>query len=134
MIELALNMWSGARGPALGPELRATGATVLVGVAAAATYNTTTGEGTATRVDFGNQSYVHFTGLNGAGTYRLDIRNTGANQIAVRRTSYGGTVIQNVNAGQSAVIDCAMAGTTVLAVNSSVSTAAFTVNSLRKVG
>lgn len=87
------------RGTTRGPELRANGAAGMAGVAAAATYNAATGQGTAQRVDATNQSYIEFAGLSDNNGYEITLANTGANFIGVRTGSYGGAVPTTVNAG-----------------------------------
>lgn len=70
-------------------EARSSGAIALTGSATAATYNTGTGVGTATRVDSGNQSHVDFAATAGL-LYEIDIENTsGANSLEVRPASLG---------------------------------------------
>lgn len=73
---LSQRTWNGrtrAQEVAAATERRQDGATTIVGTATPATYNTSTGEGSVSRVDFNNQSGVAFTGLTGGRTYALDI-------------------------------------------------------------
>ena len=95
-----------SRGLALGPELRANGVIALVGTATAATYNTATGAGTATRVDLNNQSSVAFTGLSTSTTYRITIQNTSAIHVWVRQGSAGGISVGVINPNATQTVLC----------------------------
>jgi hypothetical protein len=130
-VGLALDKSRGALANA--PELLATGVIALDGTATAATYNTTTGVGTASRVDVANQSTVQFQGLSNSALTRFRITNTGLNQIAIR-TAPSGTVLYTINAGQTleAYFQPA-ANRLVIAANSSGTTVNFTVVSVREV-
>lgn len=75
-LALSQRLWGGktlAAYLASQPELKGRGTPVLAGTATAATYNTSTGDGTVTRVDFNNQSGVAFSGLSPGRTYAIDI-------------------------------------------------------------
>jgi hypothetical protein len=82
-----------------GVELRATGSAALIGAATAASYDTVTGNGSVSRVDVTNQSYVSFAGLSG--TYWVSLTNTGANIILVRTGGSGGTPPLSIAPGQT---------------------------------
>lgn len=86
-------------GRTLGAELRANGVIGIVGTATAATYNTATGEGTVTRVDLSNQSFVEFSGLVPNSHYFITIQNTGAVSITARTEGHGGAFSFTVTAG-----------------------------------
>lgn len=73
-----------SKGLVLGPELRGNGAVGLQGAATAATFNTSTGAGTLTRVDGSNQSYVTWTTLASGAFYKITITNTGAVGLFLR--------------------------------------------------
>jgi hypothetical protein len=128
--------WVG-RGPwgnPLGPERRAAGAIGIIGTATAATFNTATGVGTATRVDVSNQSYVEWTGLRPSGQYQIAYQNTGAAQMGFR-TGSGGAILLTVNGGVSgaSVIAASSGGVIIVAAINNGSTASFTVSSIREV-
>jgi hypothetical protein len=99
-VALAVDKHSGATP---GPEQRATGTLGLVGVADAATYDTVTGAGTATRVDVSNQSYVRFTGptLASGNTVYATVQNTGVNPVTVRQGAQAGAIKLTVLPGQT---------------------------------
>lgn len=122
-------------GLALGAELKASGAAAIIGAATAATYNTTTGAGTVARVDGTNQSYVTFTGLSANTTYRLNITNTGADILGIRRGAQSGTVVASLNAAASAVVFVDMQASTQISLTygSAAGSAAFTVNTLAQI-
>lgn len=88
-----------SQGEVLGPELRASITTGIVGTATAATYNTSTGAGTLTRVDGSNQSFLQLTGLDASANYLVDIENTGSTQLAIRQGTSLGTAAWVINAG-----------------------------------
>lgn len=82
------------------PELLNTGSPAVLGRAPApATYNTTTGVGTAARTDGANKSYVSFPGVSSAKSYRWDVENTGSANVTVR-IQQGNAVILTVFPGQ----------------------------------
>ena len=81
-------------------ELRGNGAIGMVGTATAATYNTSTGAGSVSRVDLSNQSYVRWVGLNSQGWYIITVTNTGAAQLCIRNTP-GGSIAATLNAGET---------------------------------
>lgn len=82
-------------------ELRGGGSVGLAGAATAATYNTGTGAGTATRVDVTNQSYVRIPGLTVGRTYRVLLDNTGANALDVRTAAFNSGVYISATGGAS---------------------------------
>lgn len=88
-------------GLARGPELRADFAAGSNGSGAAlATYDPDTGEGTASRVDGQNQSFVYLTTVEVGRYYELTITNTGAIPLHVR-TNAGATTVMALNGGES---------------------------------
>lgn len=115
----------------LGPELRQNGVVGLVGTATAATYNTATGDGTVTRVDVSNQSFVSFSGLTD-GYYQISITNTGVVSIRVRSGTHSGSVITDLSSGQSATVFGSPTSNQLTITNTaSAGTATFTLTSLR---
>jgi hypothetical protein len=119
-----------SRGLVPGADQKANGATVVVGTATAATYNTTTGTGTCTRVDAANQSYVAFTGLS-ASTYLINITNTGSVVMYIRAGIGIGAVSYSISPGGN-VVARLFATSGAFSVTSEVGTSAFTVNSVRE--
>ena len=60
----------------------------LNGTATAATYNSTTGAGTAARTNSSNISYLIKTGLTGNRVYKITVTNTGSSNLQVRQNGY----------------------------------------------
>lgn len=121
-------------GGAVGDERMATGTVGLQGAATAATYNTSTGVGTASRVNVSNQSYVGFA--FGTGKFaRVSIVNTGATTLLVRLLDAGGVSggWAIVTAG-STFNGFVLSGTSgvCVAAGGDETTASFTVNSVRE--
>lgn len=88
-----------SKGLVLGSELLSTGAVQLQGTATAATYNTTTGVGSVTRVDALNQSYVF---ILVAPNSVLRIRFTATSgDVRIRDSGPGGVALAVVLNGQS---------------------------------
>jgi len=111
----------------LGPSRIANGAVGLTGTATAATYNTTTGAGTAVRVDPSNQSFVQFSGLTANALCLITVQNTGANSLTVRTGVDSGAIFATVAAGAATrMIGQASAGGQI-AIVPSTGTIAFTV-------
>lgn len=115
------------------PELRGNGTIGLVGTATAATYNTSTGEATATRAaDGGNQSYVTVPVTSGD-TYLIDltVTTTGVN---VRDTATGSVsyTFAVVGARKQVVV---RSGTTALFFqsNTNSTTASFIIHSIKRI-
>jgi hypothetical protein len=130
-VEQPVGLWLDKKqGLALGSELRGTGVVGLLGSATAATYNTATGAGTATRVDGSNQSYVRVPAATNSGTYRLQITNTGAVAISIRTGNAASTVVGTVNAGVSATVHVAPASADFYITASAAGDIAFTVTSV----
>jgi hypothetical protein len=122
-----------SKGLALGPELRGTGVVGLAGTATAATYNTTTGVGSVSRVDASNQSFVTFGGLTSGQYYRMVITNTGSVSLLVRSNNNTGTILQTVasGAGNSSVTLFATANSAlVITPLTNATTATFVVTTL----
>lgn len=90
-----------SKGLALGAELLSSGAIGVTGTATAATYNTSTGAGTVTRVDGSNQSFVTFTGLTSTAFYQVTIQNTGSNILSFRQGTFASTILGDINVGQT---------------------------------
>lgn len=108
-------------------EFEGTGVIGIVGVATAATYNTTTGVGSVTRVDASNQSFVQFPVIIGK-VYRLDI-SAGSPAALVRDGSQSGSTIQTIDNTRSLVRFVPTSNT--LTITSSGLTANITVHSLK---
>lgn len=122
-----------SKGLVIGPELLQTGATGLLGTATAATYNTSTGAGSVTRVDASNQSYVSFGSLLTTGTYYVQITNTGAASILVRQGGPTLNTVLTVTTDSSVTARISTGGTTSLAITSgSAASASFTINTFRE--
>lgn len=120
-------------GLALGPELKSTGAIGLIGSATAATYNTTTGAGSVTRVDASNQSYVNFSGLVTSGTYLVTVSNAGPVNLLFRQGGPGLSTGLTVGVGASVTARVSTGGTSILSITSaSAGTASFTLSSIRE--
>lgn len=119
-----------------GAERRATGVTAMLGTSTPATYNTSTGVGTATRTDPSNSSGVTFTVPNASSLYAVDISNTGATTMQIRINALNGTVVATILPGVGGVFPVSgmSAGTPIIALTSSTdgTTASFTVNSVRE--
>jgi hypothetical protein len=111
----------------LGPSRIANGAVGLTGTATAATYNTTTGVGTAVRVDPSNQSFVQFSGLTGNGMFLITVQNTGAVAFTLRTGSDSGAIFATVAAGTTARVLGQANAFGFLALVPSTGTIAFTV-------
>lgn len=122
-----------SQGGAMGPEIRATGTINLAGTATAATYNTSTGVGTATRVDAANQSSVRFAITTGR-PYFVDVENTGSDSVAVRDGNSSAALIASVAAGQRKTV---FVPTTSIIISITAftngMTASFTVHSVKEV-
>jgi hypothetical protein len=119
-----------------GAERRATGATAMLGTSTPATYNTSTGVGTATRTDPSNSSGVTFTVPNASSLYAVNISNTGATTMQIRINALNGTVVATIlpGVGGTFPVSGMSAGTPIIALTSSTdgTTASFTVNSVRE--
>ena len=115
-------------------ELRGNGTIGLVGSATAATYNTATGAGTATRVDGSNQSFVTVP-VTGGKAYRVQITNTGAASIFLRNGLYSeGTAIFLVPASSSiSYIVTALSSVLSVTTIAAASSVAFTITSIKEV-
>lgn len=121
---------------ALGAELRATGTLAMVGSATPATFNSSTGVGTASRVDASNQSGVSFAVANAAGVYAVNITNTGATGAFVRASSLTGqTFIVPAGTTQTIYVSGIATATPALTITAQLNgeTASFTINSVREV-
>lgn len=118
-----------SKGTSRGPELRQNGSAGSQGTVTPATYNTATGQGTFSRVDVANQSYVSWSGL--ANTIHLvDVENNGSFAFSVR-TSNGSTVVAVVNPGQRLTVLVPVALGNIDLRGNNGETSSFTVHSLR---
>ncbi|MGB4060887.1 MAG: hypothetical protein WBK26_11790 [Burkholderiaceae bacterium] len=115
----------------LGVERKQDFVTGIDGTATAATYNTATGVGSVTRVDFSNQSSVRITGLTATASYQLSITNTGAVVINVRQTNSGGVIVINIATGSTSSV--VFTGNSTCVLTSSGGTSTFVLNSFREV-
>ena len=119
-----------SQGLVVGSEAKSAGAIGIVGTATAATYNTTTGAGTADRVDASNQSFVQFSGLTGFS--QIQITNTGANAVLIRSGSQTGTPWLTLLAAESKTITVPN-GSGLVTVTSSGGAVSFTVVSFKSI-
>lgn len=122
-----------SKGLALGTSQIGAGAPSLAGTATAATYNTTTGVGSVTRVDLSNQSSVLFSGLVANALYFMSV--TGSSGTALVRTGiFSGTQVLTVTAGNTVTgyVSADGSGRISITNTSSAGTAAFTVNTIRE--
>lgn len=115
----------------LGSELRSTGAIGLLGTATAATYNTTTGVGEVSRVDFSNQSFVQWSSLS-ANPYKLVISCDSGVGIFARAGGPGGSPIL-IPVGTSTTIDVPAVTGLITISSSNTGTSTFTMTSIREI-
>lgn len=114
-----------------GSDIKSTGTTGMTGTATAATYNTSTGEGTANRVDGSNLSTVRITGVTVGRSYFLDIENTGAVTFSARDDV---TAIATLSPGQRVTVFYpAIVGNMRFFPDTNGTSIAFTVHSVREV-
>ena len=116
-------------GGARGPQLLTSGAIGLTGTATAATYSTTTGAGTVTRVDASNQSWVQFSGLTAGRSYQIAVSGVSGGTLQVRDGSATGTVIASTTSGTPCLVTAT--GTTITLTASAAATVAFTVTQIQ---
>lgn len=115
---------------ARGSEFRQNGTPTLTGAATVATYNTSTGQGTATRVDGSNLSYVVFTGATTGRPYFVDVENTGSASLNVQD---GSTLIASLTAGQRRTVFVpALVGLPRISATTNATSIAFTVHSVKE--
>ena len=122
-----------SKGLVRGPDSRDTGAPAAFGTPpSAATYNAD-GEGTASRTDGSNFSYVTFTGVTIGKSYEITVRNRGGSNLSVRTSSIG-TVLFTVPAGATLTGRVVPAGLGALSVapDTNGSSISFTVLSVRE--
>ena len=112
-----------------GPQLLTSGAIGLTGSATAATYSTTTGAGTVTRVDASNQSWVQFSGLTAGRSYQITVSGVSGGTLQVRDGSATGTVIASTTSGTPCLVTAT--GTTITLTASAAATVAFTVTQIQ---
>lgn len=115
---------------ARGSEIRSTGTAGLTGSATAATYNTSTGVGTAAQVDGSNLSYIDFTGETVGRPYFVDIENTGTVTLSVR--DYGASFIAQITAGQRRTVFVPAIATSLRVYPDATGSIAFTVHSVKE--
>ncbi len=108
-----------------GPQLLTSGAIGLTGTATAATYSTTTGAGTVTRVDASNQSWVQFSGLTAGRSYQITVSGVSGGTLQVLDGSATGTVIASTTSATPCLVTTT--GTTITLTASAAATVAFTV-------
>jgi hypothetical protein len=122
-------------GLALGSEQLSTGSAGLIGSATAATYNSSTGAGSVTRVDLSNQSYVVLNGTTEKTWYRVSITNTGASTLTLRNiiAAVVNTTLATVTAGQSFSGYVFTDAASKVGVAASSGTATFTISSVREI-
>jgi hypothetical protein len=118
-----------SKGLVLGSELQSAGVVGLIGTATAATYNTSNGAGSITRVDASNQSFVQWSGLTSS-YYKITVSCTAGVGITVRSGSQAGsgTVLL---LGETKTF-YALAGSGLFTITSSSATASFTLTSMRE--
>ena len=122
-----------SKGLVRGADSRDTGAPSAFGTPpSAATYNAA-GEGTASRTDGSNFSYVTFTGVTIGKSYEITVRNSGGSNLSVRTSSIG-TVLFTVPAGATLTGRVVPAGLGALSVapDTNGSSISFTVLSVRE--
>jgi hypothetical protein len=122
-----------SQGLVLGAELVSSGAAALVGTATAATYSTSTGVGTVSRVDASNQSSVRWSSLNSTSNYKIRVTCTSGN-ISIRAGDVSTAVLQTLTSGQSFDGFVVPAGGFFTITNAPVvGTSGFTVTSVREI-
>lgn len=91
--ETTLSLNTVAYSEVSGTELKSTGVTALLGSATAASYNTSSGDLSVSRVDSGNQSYINFTGLTAGKMYAVAF-SVISGSITVRQSSFA--IVQTI--------------------------------------
>lgn len=120
-----------SQGLVLGSELLANGVVSLLGTATAATYSTTTGVGSVSRVDASNQSYIQWSSLTSTSTYKMRVTCT-SGAISVRAGVVSAPVFQTLTAGQTLdVYASPVGGVLTLTHQPAVGTATFTITSFK---
>lgn len=117
-------------GLVLGSERLQDFTTGMGGTATAATYNTSTGVGSVTRVNLANQSFVRLTGLAATSGYRMTITNTGAVNIVVRQLDYAGSAFATISVGATTSLH--FTGSANCVITAEGGTATFVLNSFRE--
>ena len=114
------------------PDLKGIGVIDITGIATAATYNTTTGEGSVSRVDLSNQSFVTFSPLDDTIYHAIDVTClTGT--ILVRVGTFSGTGLYTLPAGASILVPMALTNRISITHTTAVGTSTFVVNSLKEI-
>lgn len=135
-VEQPVGLWMDTRlGMVQGVELRANGVASLLGVATAASYNTTTGDGVVTRVDASNQSYINFTGLTANGWYRVSVTNGAGSggTVNVRQGGPSTTVAFSAIVGGSASGIAQASGSGQITITTAAGTSTFTGLTIREI-
>ena len=133
-IRLVIDQTQGGLGN-LGPELRQTGVVGLVGTATAATYNTSNGNGSVTRVDLANQSFVQFSGLTPSAHYLTTLQNTGSVGVTARTGNQAGAFSLTVASGltDTGVVQASASGQITITTDGATGTASFILSSIKLV-
>jgi len=130
---VALVIDSGRGGLAnLGPELLENGTPLLLGTATAATFDTSTGAGSVTRVDSLNQSHVAFP-TQADKWYRVTISNSGSVSLWLRDGGPGGIVLYAVTAGSTVTVIVKPSYANLTVASSTTATITFTLTSVREI-
>lgn len=122
-----------SKGLVLGPELRGNGVVGLQGAATAATFNTSTGAGTLTRVDGSNQSYVTWTTLASGSFYKITITNTGAVGLFLRSGGIASGAPTFVNPSQTITAYIPASGSSITISALANGSGAFTIVSFKSI-
>jgi hypothetical protein len=131
MLTNSIDFSVGAANAPLGSDLKNTGVVGLVGTATAATYNTTTGAGSVTRVDLNNQSYVEFTGLTASEFYKINIACT-SGTVIVRAGIFSGAAEATIASGNSAIFYVTGVTSVTITNTTSAGTSSFTLTSIQQ--
>jgi len=131
MLTNSIDFGAGATNAPLGSDLKNTGVVGLVGTATAATYNTTTGAGSVTRVDLNNQSYVEFTGLTASVFYKINIACT-SGTVIVRAGIFSGAAEATIASGNSAIFYVTGVTSVTITNTTSAGTSSFTLTSIQQ--
>ena len=122
-----------SKGLVLGPERIGDASVGLTGSATAATYNTVTGQGSVTRVDLSNQSFVRWSSLPANGFHRIEV-SCQSGSIFVRTGLFSAPQIAAISAGQSITVygNADSAGRITITNTTSAGTSTFTAISVRE--
>ena len=120
-----------SQGVTEGTNLRSVGAVALIGVAPVATYNTTTGAATASRVDAANQSGIQFT-VTANTLYRLTVTVASGN-LSMQNGTLGASALAVIGPGTTTIYLQPTTTTLTLAAQANGMTTSFTVTSLQSI-